>query len=66
VLGAEAIESIPASHPPGRSRPHSLVGTGPVRPAVEQPGSGTTAGVTETDTGTPGLPRLGVEQIARW
>jgi len=61
VLGAEAIEaSRRATHPP--VRPHSLVGTGPVRPAVEQPGSGT-AGVTETDTGTPGLPRLGVEQI---
>ncbi|HTF52798.1 MAG TPA: SLC13 family permease [Pseudonocardia sp.] len=65
VLGAEAIEaSRRATHPP--VRPHSLVGTGPVRPAVERPGSDT-GGVAGTDTagqaGTEAPPRLGVEQI---
>jgi di/tricarboxylate transporter len=57
VLGSEAVEaSRRATHPP--VQPHSLVGTGPVLPAVADRGSG------DGGTAAESAPRLGVEQVS--
>lgn len=58
VLGSEAVEaSRRATHPP--VQPHSLVGTGPVLPAVADRGQGS-GDVDLADA----APRLGVEQVS--
>jgi di/tricarboxylate transporter len=55
VLGTEAIEaSRRATHAPVPA--HSLVGTGPVLPAVREDGNGTDAADVQ--------PRLGIEQVS--